>query len=100
IITCPFKCIEVQEKGVKVLIGGRWGREGRKGSYLQGIYEVDKALDIVEKIILVYRDNAFKKERFADMIDRIGFEKVENLILQSDVLDRKHEIIAKEIMKR
>ncbi|MGE4214367.1 MAG: 4Fe-4S binding protein [Anaerotignaceae bacterium] len=98
--TCPFHCIDLREKGVNIVIGGRWGREGRKGSYLKGIYAVDDALDIIEKIILVYRDNAFKKERFADMIDRIGFEKVESLILQSNIIERKEEIIAKEIEKR
>ncbi|MEA5085379.1 MAG: 4Fe-4S binding protein [Lachnospiraceae bacterium] len=100
ISACPFKCIEVKDEGVKVLIGGRWGREGRKGSYLQGIYPVEEALNIIEKIILVYRDNSFKKERFADMIDRIGFEKVESLIFESNVIERKEEIITKEILKR
>jgi Dissimilatory sulfite reductase (desulfoviridin), alpha and beta subunits len=97
---CPFHCIELKEKGVKVIIGGRWGREGRKGSFLKGIYEVCDALDIIEKIMLVYRDNAFKKERFADMIDRIGFEKVESFILEGNILERKEEIIAKNITKR
>ena len=57
-------------------------------------------MDIIEKIILVYKDNAFKKERFADMIDRLGFEAVEKAVLDSDILDRKDEIINKEIPKK
>ena len=97
---CPFHCIDLREKGVNIIIGGRWGREGKKGAPLRGIYSVEDALDIIEKIMLVYRDNGFKKERFADMIERIGFEEVEELILQSDVLERKDEIIAKEICQR
>lgn len=97
---CPFKCIGEDINGVKIVIGGRWGREGRKGSYLSGTYCVEDALDIIEKIILVYRENAFKKERFASMIDRIGFENVEKLIFEGDVLDRKDEIISKEIPKK
>ena len=40
------------------------------------------------------------KERFANMIERIGFENVEKAILDSDVLDRKEDIINMEIQKR
>ena len=97
---CPFKCIDEEINGVKIVIGGRWGREGKKGKYLSGIYTLSDAMDIIEKIILVYKDNAFKKERFADMIDRLGFEAVEKAVLDSDILDRKDEIINKEIPKK
>ena len=97
---CPFKCIDEEINGVKIVIGGRWGREGKKGKYLSGIYTLSDAMDIIEKIILVYKDNAFKKERFADMIDRLGCEAVEKAVLDSDSLDRKDEIINKEIPKK
>ncbi len=97
---CPFKCIDEEKHGVKIVIGGRWGREGKKGHYLRGIYSVDEAMDIIEKAMLVYKENAYKKERFANMIERIGFENVEKAILDSDVLDRKEDIINMEIQKR
>jgi NAD(P)H-nitrite reductase large subunit len=57
-------------------------------------------MDIIEKAMLVYKENAYKKERFANMIERIGFENVEKAILDSDVLDRKEDIINMEIQKR
>ncbi|MGL4791315.1 MAG: 4Fe-4S binding protein [Anaerotignaceae bacterium] len=96
---CPFKAMELEKQGVKIVIGGRWGREGKKGNYIKGVYSIDEALDIIEKIILVYRDNAYKKERFAKTIERLGFEKIENLILQLNILDKKQEILNKEIAK-
>lgn len=91
---CYFHCLSSQAHGVKILIGGKWGRKRRSGSELNGIYSVEEALDIVEKIILVYRENAFKKERFGDMIERIGHDKVESMILSNDTIERKEEILA------
>ena len=55
---------------------------------------------MIEKIILYYRENAYKKERFADMIERIGFDKVERALLNEDIISRKDIIISKEINKR
>lgn len=97
---CPFGAVTQKESGVRILIGGRWGREGRKGTYISGGYTVDQALDMIEKIILYYRENAYKKERFADMIERIGFDKVERALLNEDIISRKDIIISKEINKR
>ena len=35
-----------------------------------------------EKAILFFRDNGLKGERFAETIERIGFENVEKALLQ------------------
>ena len=94
---CYFHCLSSKAHGVKILIGGKWGRQGRPGSELSGIYSIDEALDIIEKTILVYRENAFKKERFGDMIERIGHDKIEAMILSNDPIERKEEILASTI---
>ena len=41
----------------------------------------EEALDVIEKVILFFRDNGIKGERFAETIERIGFENVEKELL-------------------
>ena len=41
----------------------------------------EEALDVIEKAILFFRDNGIKGERFAETIERIGFENVEKELL-------------------
>ena len=48
---------------------------------------------VVEKAILLFREQGQTGERFADTIARIGFEEVEKQLLADDILDRKQEII-------
>ena len=50
-------------------------------------------LSVVEKAILLFREQGQTGERFADTIARIGFEEVEKQLLADDILDRKQEII-------
>lgn len=38
------------------------------------------SLDMIAKVIAYYRDNGLKGERFAKMVDRIGFEAEENFL--------------------
>ena len=48
---------------------------------------------VVEKAILLFREQGLTGERFADTIARIGFENVEKQLLADDILDRKQAII-------
>ena len=45
-------------------------------------YSKEEALDVIEKAILFFRDNGIKGERFAETIERIGFENVEKQLLE------------------
>ena len=68
--------------GYKICIGGRWGKKCAQGQPLSKIFtSEEEVLDIIEKIILFYKENGEEKERFADTIARIGFEDVEKVIL-------------------
>ena len=58
----------------------------------------DEAMDVIEKAILLFRERGLAGERFAVMIDRIGFEAVEEALLMDDsLLERKEEILAREL---
>ena len=91
---CPFKAVEEGTPGYKVCIGGRWGKKTAQGQPLSKIFtSEEEVLDVIEKIILFYRDNGLEKERFADTIERIGFEEVEKQLLSNDLLERKEQIL-------
>lgn len=91
---CYFDAIEDGTVGYKIYIGGRWGKKTAKGIALHKIFtDKEEALNIIEKAILLYREQGKTGERFASMIERIGFEKIEEQLLSDDILDRKKEIL-------
>ena len=95
---CPFKAIYAEEVAYKLYVGGRWGRITRHGTPLPGLYTEEQALDMIEKAMLLFRDWGKKGERFAAMIDRVGEDKVIDALLNGDLLARREEILAKEIV--
>ncbi len=92
---CPFGAIETHTSGCRIYIGGRWGKQIRHGSMLKGIFSVEEALDILEKSILLFKEKGQPHERFGSMIDRIGLDKVEQELLEGDLLQRKQQILEK-----
>lgn len=91
---CPFHCNDESTYGWKVYVGGRWGKQVAPGKMLNKIF-TDKAeiLDTVEKAILLFRDQGISGERFADTIERIGFENVQTQLLSDELMKRKTEIL-------
>lgn len=91
---CPFDAIEDGTPGYKVYIGGRWGKKVAHGQALSKVFtSEEEVLNIVEKAILLFREQGQTGERFADTIARLGFENVEKQLLADDLLARKQEII-------
>lgn len=90
---CHFDAIEGGREGLKVILGGKWGKLSRPGTPIKGIYSIEEVKEILEKTILLYREQGKTGERFGDMIDRIGFEKIEDEILNGNILERKEEIL-------
>ena len=44
---------------------------------------------------LLFKDQGLKGERFAETIERIGFEKCRKTIIGKNLLERKMEILSK-----
>ena len=83
---CPFGALEEYQEGYKVYIGGRWGKRTANGRPLEKIFtSEDEVLDVVEKAILFFRDEGVTGERFADTIDRLGFDYVQKKLLEGSV---------------
>lgn len=91
---CPFQAIEHGTNGYRIYIGGRWGKKVAKGRYLDPIFtDREEVLSVVEKAILLFREQGITGERFADTVERLGFENVQRQLLEDGLLDRKEENI-------
>lgn len=91
---CLFKAMS-GTAGIKVTLGGRWGKKCSRGIPMSIIFtDRDEALTVVEKAILLFREQGLSGERFAETIERIGFEHVEAQLLSDDLLKRKEQIIS------
>lgn len=91
---CPFHAFENYTNGFRVYIGGRWGKRIAQGRYLDKVFtDKEEVLSIVEKAILLFREQGITGERFADTVARLGFENVQEQLLADDLLSRKEENI-------
>ena len=53
----------------------------------------EEVLAVIEKAILLFREQGKTGERFAQTIERIGFENVQAQLLSDDILSRKQAIL-------
>lgn len=94
---CPFGALEEYREGFRVCIGGRWGKKTAHGMALTRIFtSEEEVIDVVEKAILLFRDEGLSGERFADTVNRLGFDYVNEKLL-SDSIDK--EAVLKKTVK-
>ena len=78
---CLFDAITYRD-GYKVSIGGRWGKKTATAQPLNHVFtSEEEVLDMIEKVICFFRDEGMAGERFADTINRLGFDYVEAKLL-------------------
>lgn len=89
---CPFGALEGFTSGYRIFIGGRWGKKVAKGRYLEKVFtDKEEVLNVIEKAILLFREQGITGERFADTVDRLGFENVQEQLLSDGLLQRKED---------
>lgn len=94
---CNFDAIIEGQTAYKIYIGGRWGKKTSVGKTLSKIFtSKQEALDVIEKVILLYREQGETGERLAQTIERIGFDNIEKQLYANDLLERKAQIIGEE----
>jgi len=92
---CPFHVADTFTPGYAVYVGGRWGKQVARGQRLSKVFTQEaEVLAVVEKAILLFREQGKPGERFADTVARIGFENAEKQLLSDDILARKDAILA------
>lgn len=78
---CPFGVFDEAAVGYKLTLGGRWGKKTAVGRPLSRLLSSDEeVLDVIERAVILFRDEGIKGERFADTIERLGFDYVEGKI--------------------
>ena len=91
---CHFRAIKDSKVGYKIYLGGRWGKHVAQGKALSKIFtNKEEAMDVIEKAILLYREQGKTGERFAQTIERLGLENVEAQLLSDHLLTGKKEIL-------
>ena len=96
--TCHFDALKDGIYGYKIYIGGRWGKKIAQGRALSKVFtDKEEALNVIEKAILLFREQGKTGERFAKTIERLGFENVEAQLLSHDLLERKQQILDAEL---
>lgn len=94
---CPFGAVNESTTGYKVYIGGRWGKKVAEGRALDKIFtSEEEVIDVVERAILFFRDEGISGERFADTIARLGFDYVQDKLLNSKI--DKTKILQKNVV--
>ena len=61
-----------KKSGWQVVIGGNVGAEPRIGEEIVSGLDDDQVLQVVDKIVQCYQENANKNERLGKLIDRVG----------------------------
>ena len=70
------------------------------GTLLGGAYSKDEIPTVIEKVMLWYKENGYTKERLGAAIDRLGADALEAALATNDLIDRREEILAKELLER
>ena len=91
---CHFDAMDGGAFAYKIYIGGRWGKSVAVGKALGKLFTTkEEALSVIEKTLLLYREQGKTGERFATTIERLGFEHVERELLSDEILERKQTIL-------
>lgn len=91
---CHFNALSSSTYGYKICIGGRWGKHVARGQALEKVFtSEEEVLSVVDKAILLFREQGQPRERFATVIDRLGFKNVQAQLLCDDLLQRKQQIL-------
>lgn len=79
---CPFGAVEEYREGYKILIGGRWGKKTACGRPLPRLFTTEEeVMTVIDRAILLFREEGIVGERFADTVTRLGFDYVSGKLL-------------------
>ena len=74
---CPFGLFDHWQDGFKIYVGGRSDKCVAHGRPLSRIFlSEDELMAAIERAITLYKEEGLPKERFAQTIDRLGFDYV------------------------
>lgn len=97
---CPFGAAVSGGARCRIYVGGTWGKIRRDGTPLSRLFKPEEVPDIIERVMLWYKENGYAKERLGAAIDRLGIEALESAIATDSLTARREEILALPIKER
>ena len=91
---CPFHAVEEVTVGYKIMVGGIWGKRQRLATVIDRVFTKDEVMSLIEKTLLLFREQGYAGERLGLMIERMGVDNFVEQLLSDDVLSRKQAILA------
>lgn len=91
--TCNFGCVTEEKVGFRIFVGGIWGKRQRLGTMVDEIYTKEQVFEMIERSLLLYREQGQTGERFGAFIQRIGADEFIRQLKAGDVMDRKQAIL-------
>ena len=83
---CHFDSIEEGKPDIKSLLVED-GVKDKQGKPISRIFtDKEEVMSVIEKMILIYREQGITGERLADTIERIGFDNIEAQLLSDEIL--------------
>ncbi|WP_050622551.1 4Fe-4S dicluster domain-containing protein [Clostridium phoceensis] len=90
---CRFDCVTEEKMGYRIFVGGLWGKRQRLGTMVDEIYTKEQVFEMVERALLLYREQGRTGERFGMFIERIGVDNFIGQLKAGDVMERKQAIL-------
>jgi NAD(P)H-nitrite reductase large subunit len=90
---CPMNCAAapVRDVGVqgrprawRILVGGCLGPHPRFGQQLCEVESADEVLDVVDRVVTWFRENAKHRDRLGRLIERIGWETFYRAVMDAE----------------
>jgi len=79
---CPSDAWRIERKGYTVYAGGMMGRHPRLGEKIADFVDEDQGLRIIEHSLDLFRARARPKERFGDLLSRLGVDEFKAAVLK------------------
>ncbi|VVB69463.1 Nitrite and sulphite reductase 4Fe-4S domain protein [uncultured archaeon] len=80
--SCPTDAWEPARKGYSVFAGGMMGRHPRLGVKIADYVDEKTGMRIIQRCLDFYLQRANKRERFSDLICRVGIDEFKAIVLQ------------------
>jgi anaerobic sulfite reductase subunit C len=82
--SCPTDAWKAERVGYAVFAGGKMGRHPKLGEKIADFVNEEQALEIIQRCLDLYLKHGNKRERFSDLIDRVGVERFKAAVLGQD----------------
>lgn len=80
--TCLTDAWKTERKGYAVFAGGKMGRHPQLGEKIADFVSEDQGLKIIQSCLDFYIRHGNKRERFGDLMRRVGVERLRDEVLQ------------------